>query len=153
METFFDKLDYIMERPALFVPLLASLWVVVGFALSRIGKWHSLARRFRAAEKPNGKAFAFKSGQIGVVSYGNCLNVTLAKEGLHLSVFFPFRIGHPPLLLPWTEVSRVEKKKTLWWEYVVVTIGDPEVGMIALPEKAIGVLTDLAATGNGNQDA
>jgi len=31
--------------------------------------------------------------------------------GLHLSVLFPFRPGHPPLLIPWQDISAIETKR------------------------------------------
>jgi hypothetical protein len=31
--------------------------------------------------------------------------------GLYLSVLFPFRPGHPPLLIPWQDISATETKR------------------------------------------
>ena len=46
--------------------------------------------------------------------YGNCLNVGADATGLHLSVLFLFRVGHPPLLVPWGEIS-VAKRRNFWF--------------------------------------
>ena len=43
-----------------------------------------------------------------MTGYGSCLNVGVTDRGLMLWVFFLFRVGHPPLLIPWEDI-RVEK--------------------------------------------
>jgi hypothetical protein len=43
-------------------------------------------------------------------NYGNCVRVGVNQSGLHLSVGFLFRIGHPPLFIPWSDISMKEKR-------------------------------------------
>ena len=40
--------------------------------------------------------------------------------GLYLAVWLLFRIGHPPLFVPWSEIS-VSLEKYLWIELVLLT--------------------------------
>ena len=35
---------------------------------------------------------------------GNIYTIACNREGLFLGVLFPFRIGHPPLLIPWHDI-------------------------------------------------
>jgi hypothetical protein len=42
--------------------------------------------------------------------YRNCLTVGANSEGLYLSTLAFFPLFHPPLFIPWTEVSVVSKK-------------------------------------------
>jgi hypothetical protein len=51
-------------------------------------------------------------------NYGNCLIVCANPDGVHLSVFFPFRIGHPPLFVPWPDVSMKEKQAFFFFKQV-----------------------------------
>jgi hypothetical protein len=51
-------------------------------------------------------------------SYGNCLIVGLNPDGIYLSVFFLFRIGHPPLFIPWPDVSMRERRFLFFFKQV-----------------------------------
>ena len=39
------------------------------------------------------------------VNYGNILTVGANARGLYLAVFLLFRMAHPPLFIPWTDIS------------------------------------------------
>jgi hypothetical protein len=41
--------------------------------------------------------------------YKGCLTVGADSEGLYLATFPFFPLFHPPLFIPWNEVSRVKK--------------------------------------------
>jgi hypothetical protein len=43
----------------------------------------------------------------------SCLNFGSDETGLYLSVFPIFRPGHPPLLIPWSEITVVSGEKGL----------------------------------------
>jgi hypothetical protein len=51
--------------------------------------------------------------------------MTAAEDALYLSVSFMFRIGHPPLCIPWSEIT-VSRTKRFWRSYVVLTLGNQE---------------------------
>ena len=44
-------------------------------------------------------------------NYGGCLTVGVNKRGLYLAVWFLFRLGHPPLVIPWHDIAMTERKK------------------------------------------
>jgi hypothetical protein len=48
--------------------------------------------------------------------YRNCLTFTANQQGLHVSIFFLFRSGHPPLWIPWSEIT-VHQETTFGLEY------------------------------------
>ena len=54
-------------------------------------------------------------------AYENCVTLKITDQGLHLSLIFIFRIGHPPLLVPWEEIH-VEKYKGWLTEYAKLTL-------------------------------
>jgi hypothetical protein len=58
----------------------------------------------------------------GIANYRGCLTLGASIEGLYMSVMFPFRIAHPPLLIPWTEIH-VERQKLLFFPGVQFTLG------------------------------
>ena len=45
-----------------------------------------------------------------MTNYNNVLTIGANREGLYLSVLFIFRLGHPPLFIPWTETAFKEKE-------------------------------------------
>jgi hypothetical protein len=82
------------------------LWISVCKLISAAGGWRILARDYRANSLFDGKKLWLRS--IGIrkwTNYSNCITVGANKYGLHLSVLPIFRIGHPPLFFPWTEIS------------------------------------------------
>jgi hypothetical protein len=81
-------------------------WVGISVLLSWIGGWRELARHYRATLPFTGQRFWMKSaGMRWGVAYSRCLNLGSDSTGLFLSVVPLFRIGQPPLLVPWSDVS------------------------------------------------
>jgi hypothetical protein len=90
------------------------LWVVVSFVISYTGGWAALAGKFRYRGKFNGPKWRGQSGKMrGLARYRNCLVVGGNPEGLYLAVFFPFRMAHPPMFIPWNEVTLT--KSRVWF--------------------------------------
>jgi hypothetical protein len=56
-------------------------------------------------------AWSMASGWVGMVVYVGCLVVGVDKTGIRISVLFPLRVCHPPLLLPWRAL-RIEPPST-----------------------------------------
>jgi hypothetical protein len=101
--------------------LLVSLWVSITLALAHLGGWRSLAREYRATSGFGGRRFHFQSARLGGwVGYNGSLTAGSDVFGLHLSVWSIFRMGHPPLLIPWQEVS-VSIEKHRWISVAVLT--------------------------------
>jgi hypothetical protein len=83
----------------------AGLWLFVVNGLALMGGWRGLALAYRAIDPPRGESFSFCSAQLGTVNYKGCLRFVVEPKGLFISVLFPFRPGHPPLCIPWSDVS------------------------------------------------
>jgi hypothetical protein len=80
-----------------------------------IGGWFDLARAYRERQPFQGERWNFQNAQFRFLTgYNNVLSAGANIEGLHLSVFFPFRVGHPPLFIPWHDVS-VRPAMFLWF--------------------------------------
>jgi hypothetical protein len=88
------------------VVLFAVLWCAVSFLTSLMSGWFALSTRFRTQSEPYGDIrsagplFWTAHMRFGT-HYSNLLCITTDKDGLSLYVMFPFRIGHPPLHIPW----------------------------------------------------
>lgn len=82
------------------------IWVFTLVAIGRLGGWARLARQYPARPQAGGVRLRFRSGRMRYrTGYGGCLILGADPAGLHLSIFFLFRPGHPPLFVPWPEVS------------------------------------------------
>lgn len=91
--------------------------------VSHLGGWALLAEQYRCQEPFLGSCWKLQSGQLRwFCSYNNCLTIGADPHGLFLWVFPLFRIAHPPLLIPWREIS-VSRKKVLWFKQVRFCLG------------------------------
>jgi hypothetical protein len=112
------------------------IWVGVCKVLSVVGGWNILSRDYRADSAFDGKKMWLKS--IGLrrwVNYNNCITVGANKYGLFLSAFPLFRIGHPPLFFPWTDISTEEGNRRFFGDFVKFTFTrQPDVPVI-FPKK------------------
>lgn len=52
------------------------------------------------------------AGMRALSHYGNCLTIGADVTGLYMSAINDFIVWHPPLFIPWSEIS-VEQKKLL----------------------------------------
>jgi hypothetical protein len=102
-------MDEIVEKhPWLLVVLFPLFWSGVLLLIGHIGGWGRIASKYRARDAFEGRRWSFQSGQFGRSNYGGCLTVGANQRGLRFSVFFPFRPGHPPIFVPWEDVSVTE---------------------------------------------
>ena len=108
------------------------IWMVVCKLISTVGGWKILSRDYRANSAFDGKKMWFKS--IGLrrgVSYNNCITAGADKYGLYLAVLPIFRVGHPPLFIPWADISTEAGTRRFFGEFVKFTFTkQPEVAVI-----------------------
>ncbi len=93
--------NWIYSSPILFV----GIWVFVSYLISVIGGWGALAKHYPAESTFSGEMFRRGSGRLGMGNYGGCLTLGTNVKGLYLAVAFIFRVGHPPLFVPWQDIT------------------------------------------------
>jgi hypothetical protein len=130
-------------QPQLFFPLFVFGWLTVTGLLAHLSGWRSLAQRF-PARAVEGERFRFASANLGKqtwlpVSYSNCLFFTVARSGLSISVFFPFRFLSPEMHIPWSQVDSVEEKSWLLGRRTEVRIHGSSVKLSLLGRVAKSV--------------
>ena len=97
---------FFQSHPSLFIVYFAALWCFVTFLIAMISGWHTLASRFRSTDDFNGETWTFRTAYMRFFShYGTILTFGADSSGLYMSIFPAFRIGHPPLLIPWSEIT------------------------------------------------
>jgi hypothetical protein len=78
-------------------------------------------------------------------SYSNVLTVSIEPEGLRLAVMVLFRVGHPPVLIPWGELLNVRKSASLWTPLYAFETEQASNVTIRLPERIIEGIIDMAS--------
>ncbi|MBM3162168.1 MAG: hypothetical protein FJZ79_02310 [Chlorobi bacterium] len=130
----------LLYLPFLFLLFFALLWTGVSALLSKIGGWSLLAERFPGKTiQLGGRHFRFASAifrrfPLFPASYRGILFVSVDTEGLHLDIFFMFRVLSPPIFIPWRAVESVGEQKHLFGSYGVVHIKDCPVVLLFMGE-------------------
>jgi len=57
--------------------------------------------------------------------YGSVVRLIGRQDAMYPSVFFLFRVGHPPLCIPWNEI-RFGRAQRFMWTYIELTLGEEE---------------------------
>ena len=119
--------------PIVFVLGFPVIWVSILLLLSHIGGWARLAKCYIDNGDEPGDTHRMRSGYVGLVNYRSCLNLRVCKSGLRLSVLFPFRVGHPPLLIPWDHFHSIAEKRVFFIPFLTAEVGIPVVARVILP--------------------
>lgn len=104
------------SKPYHFVLFFLALWISITLLISIIGGWRLLSKAYRADFSFDGRKLRMKSGGMRWgTNYAACLTVGANQEGLFLAVFPIFRIGHPPLFIPWNDISTEDRKQPVFF--------------------------------------
>jgi hypothetical protein len=126
---------------ALGAVVLALFLVALMFLFSRLlknlggggGGWGRLAEHFTASAQPAGESLSRQSVRVGSVVHKNCTTVGWSAQGLYLEAKSVFH-SPKPLLIPWTQVARLSEGSLYWRKTIILSIGQPEIGTVAVFE-------------------
>jgi hypothetical protein len=114
MEELFENYFFV------FIPIL---WISISYIMSRMSGWHTLAEKYIRINFVSGDQWRFRSAKLRYsVGYNNCVMIVSNREGLGISVFFLFRVGHPPLFIPWTDIS-ISKETKFFGKMIRFSVG------------------------------
>lgn len=109
--------------PLGFGVLFGALWVAIFQVVARLGGWRELARAYPPlgiVGAGSGETFRFRSVQLRHgVNYNNCVTLVAGPAALRLALPRVFAWGHPPLEVPWGEIS-VEVGRRFWMRVVTL---------------------------------
>jgi hypothetical protein len=114
------------------IPVFIVAWMcTVCFLVSFLTGWLALARRFKQQSAPYGEIktagpFFYTVYMRFWGHYSSVIRLTAATDALYASVLFPFRVGHPPLRIPWNEI-KLGRTKWFLRTYIVLTLGNEEM--------------------------
>ena len=91
-----------------------------------------LGKVYRTDFPFSGRKLRMKSGGMRWgTNYVACLTIGANREGLFLAVFPIFRVGHPPLFIPWNDISTEDRNQRGFFPAVKVLFRKcPNVYMI-----------------------
>jgi hypothetical protein len=109
-------ISWLISHPPIFFVLFAvffaATWVSVLYVIAMVSGWNTLSKHFCLKGQFYGEQRPFQSARMRYyVHFGNSLSVGADESGLYLAVFPIFRIGHPPLLVPWSEVAVISGER------------------------------------------
>ncbi|CTQ51514.1 hypothetical protein LP7551_00026 [Roseibium album] len=112
-----------------FIVCFVLFWSLIVLLISRLAGWAELARQYPARGPATGRTFAMRSARFGLLgSYRNCLTVTLSLAGIHMQPMIVFRMGHPPLLIPWTAIVSLSRRDVMFSPAARLKVKDAETG-------------------------
>ena len=107
----------------------AGVSIFIGSFMAGAGGWRAAAGRFPARNPapPATARFRFVSlrmsgGVLGTAAYQNVVILELSDRGIGLSLLTPFRLFHPPMLIPWNAIESCEQHFTPWGDAARVTL-------------------------------
>lgn len=80
-------------------------------AMGWLTGWRSLARAYPARDRRPGRSFRVPWIHFGATRYRNLVVGHADEAHLHLAVWL--RIGHPPLSVPWREITASRERRAL----------------------------------------
>ena len=113
-----------------------AFWVVIVSILAQFG-WSTLARDYKTGPEFYGTDYGIVSARVNIVNYKASLILKYNDEGIFLRPTIFFRIFHPPIFIPWNEISAVDEGQFLFAKYVKISVGSPKVASIFLSKKNI----------------
>jgi hypothetical protein len=89
--------------------IMLSAVLLVTFSSSTQSGWRNLSQNYRFRENNGPKQWRFVTARMAkegrLSGFRAALNIGADKLGLYLSVFALFRLWHPPLFVPWSDLT------------------------------------------------
>jgi hypothetical protein len=96
--------------PVIFPFYFVALWILVTYWIALSSGWRLLAKRFRFQGVFEGRKRHMQSARMRAMArYNNVLTIGADNTGLFIVPMFLFRAWHPPLFIPWVEITAVRK--------------------------------------------
>ena len=130
----------------LFPVFFVGMWLLISVLLAALGGWHTLAQYYSSPSPFLGKRLRFRSAQFkGYVNYGGCLTLGSSPAGFYIAVLPLFRLGHPSLLIPWSDVTAHEARSWLFSSVDINFMKAPGTS-IRLPRRLAQALFDASGS-------
>jgi hypothetical protein len=113
--------------PVLFPFYFVALWILVTYWIALTSGWRLLAKRFRFQGVFTGAKWNMQSARMRTMArYNNVLTIGADNTGLFIVPMFLFRAWHPPLFIPWVEITAICKTQLFFFKFVELRLGRSE---------------------------
>jgi hypothetical protein len=122
---------WIAQHPPLFfcfilAGVMAFRWLLLNLIAIASG-WRILGRRFPAQQPFSAPVWKWQSARMRyLVGYNNCLKVGADQMGLFIRTMWGARTAHPPLYVPWNEISVTPEPGGVMGPFVRFSLGRSE---------------------------
>jgi hypothetical protein len=103
-------------------------WVVLRTVFVKLSGWDRLSARFRVSRPPEDWDWRKQTVKVGSVRYRRTVNLAVRPEGLYLAD--SGLLWHPPLCVPWVEMTKARRSSVYGRPAVSVSIGTPVIGTL-----------------------
>ena len=119
------------------IAAMLCMWPIVSLLLALLSGWRRLAKHYRVAGPLEGDDFYMQGIRLGAVFYSGCVKLKRTPVGLNIALLPVFSLWHPPLLIPWTELTYVGQRHGLFGTYVDASVGEPSLAKIRFPAHVL----------------
>jgi hypothetical protein len=89
---------------------LISALILSSLLLSVLSGWSRLAKHYSSQVEFKGRKWRHQSGYMGLIIYRRALTIGSDSAGFFLATPNFLRMGHPPLFIPWDEITVAERE-------------------------------------------
>lgn len=125
----FTIIIFILALPVAF----GLIWTAVSLLISLFSGWGQLAKYYRTENIPTGKSLGNYWLLMGPANYRGVTTIQPSSEGLYLSILLLFRLGHPPLLIPWRDIRVSGSVRNGQVNWITLEVGSPAITTLRLP--------------------
>jgi hypothetical protein len=113
-------------HPLLILFVFAIIYPFVTGMIAIFGGWRHLAWSFPSVPIVDGERYARQSVSLSLFgSYSRSVHVTLTEKGVHMAPMILLRLFHPPILIPWANVTACERCDFLFIQRTRIAVGRP----------------------------
>lgn len=138
-------IEWLFNHPLFFALFFVTQGGLAFYILALIGGWNRLSKRFRFRGTFYGETWPFRSARMrNLIRFGCALTMGADESGLYMAVFPLFRICHPPLLIPWSEVSIISGERGLIFKKRLLLLGRQEAISLSISSSLAESLKEAA---------
>jgi hypothetical protein len=117
-----------MNQHPIFIPFYFAGWFVfVFYWIALTSGWRLLAQRFRLQGTFTGEKWTRQSVHFRTFAqYNRVLIVGADRTGLFIAPMFILRPWHPPLFVPWNEISAPQTIRRFFFTFIELRLGRSE---------------------------
>jgi hypothetical protein len=120
--------------------MLVGMFLLLTTLFRGLSGWGRLAELYRTDVPPAEGTFRRQTVRVGPVRFRRSMSVGVSAAGLYLAPSWPFVRQHPPVLIPWEAVSRVDETSFYWRTYKNLHIGEPEITAVAVESSVYAAM-------------